>query len=1356
MKGSNSFVHTCPIANCNKKFKSRRELRDHLIAKHLATELKTISRQKFISYDLHPCKHCCKKIFLIQSSLENHQTDFCSATKDESTDDGTNTTKACNTFAIAKPSNALWEESLQWFTADDMVTTPVPIRRAMFDKLNPGTKKQFFDLYEQLMTLAATSPLKLPTNEGTEWQNTATPFILMSFLLPAMILAPLEAGHKGSISSRIHSRIIRFKEGEAKALLQEVHATKCWTPLEKRQRAEMTGANITKAAQSAADSGHLGGCMKQILNAFPPVLFTPDCLKTMQGLFPSELLGGGMTTRRNHTPPTTDKAEHNFDYTKGELLRYLSHVKKGKGAGPFADPTDCIRDMGTFLHGKSSESPYIDAVARYLQIFMSPDLNEKVREMFAGVYAIAFHKDWPNNPNKIRPANIGTAPRRILAGIIARHNKHRFCDHLLPFNFIAVRGGAQAVYHTLHLECHRHVFRTREQLMAGFLPDKVLLSLDLVNMFNNMSRRQCRNLLRQYFPDLLSVFDNMYKKATKVWTTLPDGSPHALLMIEGFSQGCPLSSLFAALILHEILTDIKREHDSRRSGTKRKAGTGEVEIMPIAFMDDTNILLPINDVAWFLKRMRTLGAPVGVIVGKDKTKILTNITGTSILPFLPPKQADELKSALDEYTGGECTTGLRILGSPLGSNPFQKEYTNTFTHTMINDTAKMCKQLPDTQTVTQIYKECLVARVPFQLTADILTNIDPNNLPENNQDWQSPLTDAIRQTTRDIIGHATALDKIPEYALEIACIPESLHGLGITSPDRIAVLSFLLPLFRTIRYATKGVPLPHRTVKLGSYFADLYSGWETSTDPLFVIMRHYAEPIAESMTIPAKYSGLSPLQYLVGVHELGSFQHKRTKIAFDHRKKSLIRDPEPFLGCTNTSEWTSHINGPSIAADEDIIFDTTPDIPVEMWDWTTALTTTAIRQGLHGLFHSSIEAHFLTATRSEPTHRLSPHLFRIALARRLRLPVHTYRRKCKCDKGWLDIFGDHYFDCHRHFPKTGLHNRVRDGFYHILGDIAMHTPHMHGAQDVLHEPTNVAPDYPTVRPGDVVLRLHEHKHLQACAIDFSMVATPKGADNAHKQRTNQIRMHTVRELEKWKGMSSPRVKPKPDNDPTKTTTTTTPQTDPTSTTDDPDENDLDPGLRRHHVIQNLHNNGISMVPATIGSFGDFGPMLEMLLYGTFPSDVNYMTQLAKHRVGVAHTKQVCLHARSRAKVKSLLPSADQGWRQHFGRRWFGSTYQDMSPQPSARKNIGLMIARQMAQHISIGATRAATKFISHDPPTRTRPPKSRCATGGLPLSNDRDCYGIPMDPDTPTEILNFADSALEQAPNVDNMEGEFV
>jgi hypothetical protein len=241
----------------------------------------------------------------------------------------------------------------------------------------------------------------------------------------------------------------------------------------------------------------------------------------------------------------------------------------------------------------------------------------------------------------------------------------------------------------------------------------------------------------------------------------------------------------------------------------------------------------------------------------------------------------------------------------------------------------------------------------------------------------------------------------------------------------------------------------------------------------------------------------------------------------------------------------------------------TPDTPALItWKWQDDITEDNVRRALPSLFSTGCEAHFLTAPRSQPHHRLSPNFFRIALARRLRLPVHTYRRRCKC-KRWLDIFGDHYFDCHGVYPKTGLHNRIRDGLFHILQDIAMHTSVLAGPQDVLHEPTNVAPSFPSVRPGDIVIRLHNHK-LQACAIDFSMVGPPKVATTASKQRKQQIGKHTECEIQKWKGTSKPRPR---------------------------DGVTPDPTVHKHHVMADLRRQGISMIPATVGSWGDMGPML---------------------------------------------------------------------------------------------------------------------------------------------------------------------
>eukprot|EP00978_Attheya_sp_CCMP212_P005189 scaffold11547_cov51-Attheya_sp.AAC.2 len=154
-------------------------------------------------------------------------------------------------------------------------------------------------------------------------------------------------------------------------------------------------------------------------------------------------------------------------------------------------------------------------------------------------------------------------------------------------------------------------------------------------------------------------------------------------------------------------------------------------------------------------------------------------------------------------------------------------------------------------------------------------------------------------------------------------------------------------------------------------------------------MRHYATLLAEAMTLPKRFSTMDPLTYLVAWHDLGSFQNRTTKNAFAHRKQSLIAHPEPFLGCSPITDFTSDPSGPTIASDEDISMSPDPE-PTTEWTWQDDIIEENVRRAIPSLFSTACKAHFITAPRSQPHHRLSPHLFRIALARRLRLPVHTY------------------------------------------------------------------------------------------------------------------------------------------------------------------------------------------------------------------------------------------------------------------------------------------------------------------------------------------------------------------------------
>ena len=82
-------------------------------------------------------------------------------------------------------------------------------------------------------------------------------------------------------------------------------------------------------------------------------------------------------------------------------------------------------------------------------------------------------------------------------------------------------------------------------------------------MFNAVSRERLREIIAEKFPTLEPFVDLIYESAGETFVRLEDGTWTVILVQEGFSQGCPASPVFAAIVLHEILSVIQKELDSR-------------------------------------------------------------------------------------------------------------------------------------------------------------------------------------------------------------------------------------------------------------------------------------------------------------------------------------------------------------------------------------------------------------------------------------------------------------------------------------------------------------------------------------------------------------------------------------------------------------------------------------------------------------------------------------------------------------------------------------------------------------------------------------------------------------------------
>ena len=160
---------------------------------------------------------------------------------------------------------------------------------------------------------------------------------------------------------------------------------------------------------------------------------------------------------------------------------------------------------------------------------------------------------------------------------------------------------------------------------------------------------------------------------------------------KGFSQGCPISPIFGALVLGVILKKVykdldKRVQDRLNEGETLDDDNGGVSIT-MAYIDDVNALVPLEDVKFFLDKFKMYGEELGGFMNTEKTKIMTSTSNSSLVTRLQDSSdivknllADDLESAIATYSRKkredktivphEVTDGLRVLGAPIGNTAF--------------------------------------------------------------------------------------------------------------------------------------------------------------------------------------------------------------------------------------------------------------------------------------------------------------------------------------------------------------------------------------------------------------------------------------------------------------------------------------------------------------------------------------------------------------------------------------------------------------------------------------------------------------------------------------------------------------
>jgi hypothetical protein len=168
---------------------------------------------------------------------------------------------------------------------------------------------------------------------------------------------------------------------------------------------------------------------------------------------------------------------------------------------------------------------------------------------------------------------------------------------MLPFNYaIGTPNGTNLIINTMQPQVEKYISLPQ---LTGCIPTRAAVFFDLTNQFNSISRKAFFNVVAKSFPKMLSLITLFYKHAGTDHHKWADGTWRTLLMEEGVSQGCPLSSIFASLVIANLLQPLdielcKRATTHHLNGDPGNDGFGGITHL-LGYIDDISACIPLAD-----------------------------------------------------------------------------------------------------------------------------------------------------------------------------------------------------------------------------------------------------------------------------------------------------------------------------------------------------------------------------------------------------------------------------------------------------------------------------------------------------------------------------------------------------------------------------------------------------------------------------------------------------------------------------------------------------------------------------------------------------------------------------------------
>eukprot|EP00956_Cyclotella_meneghiniana_P015018 scaffold22773_cov35-Cyclotella_meneghiniana.AAC.1 len=562
-------------------------------------------------------------------------------------------------------------------------------------------------------TYSSPTPVELPS-----WETEVYPFDWLLFHLELLIFSPFQNTQE-SINNCVKRRLQLFAAGHIEQLWAEVLQVVSRPPGSAPPKPTST-KSINKAAQAAADVYNYRTAYARATANTPIAIINQATLQnTVRKLYPAPIPPSLRPPKAPVRPTSTTPhpATPHFELP-GDIIKTIRQAPRGKANGFQMDSMDMFISLAKL----NNADIHANIIALFTR-FYNGNVHPLIVPYFTSTYLFCLHKD-PDDPTKLRPIGVPTALRRILASHIAKTFRVRFARHLLPYYNYAIKvpNGMDFIVKTIQLQVDR--FITQPQA-AGRSPSRCLISLDLRNMFNEVSRDEILHIVHTFFPELLPLVTMLYNDAGDVWIRLEDGTWATIAMEEGTNQGCPLSSTLAALVLHSILAPItqllhQRAAERLAAGDPGDDGLGGVS-NPLAYVDDKNSCVYLPDVLFFLEEFQRRAPFLGLYINTIKTRILTSTNGDSAIPAIRREYgrliATQIQQAIASFsntpsptatnpkatTPVEVTTGLRVLGQPVGSPAFATEFLATAISRVEDQVSHLLTSLEDKHTLMRLF-----------------------------------------------------------------------------------------------------------------------------------------------------------------------------------------------------------------------------------------------------------------------------------------------------------------------------------------------------------------------------------------------------------------------------------------------------------------------------------------------------------------------------------------------------------------------------------------------------------------------------------------------------------------------------